>query len=68
MAVVGGDPLTPDVPLTKDQRGIARPQGPACDIGAYERVPFVCEIGPELALLLPALAWARARRRSRIGI
>jgi uncharacterized repeat protein (TIGR01451 family)/CSLREA domain-containing protein len=22
-----------------DQRGVARPQGPACDIGAYERVP-----------------------------
>lgn len=23
-------------PVTKDQRGINRPQGPACDIGAYE--------------------------------
>jgi hypothetical protein len=25
------------VPTTKDQRGVPRPQGPACDIGAYER-------------------------------
>ncbi len=25
--------------LTTDQRGVARPQGPACDIGAVERVP-----------------------------
>jgi hypothetical protein len=25
-------------PVTTDQRGIARPQGPACDMGAYERV------------------------------
>ncbi len=24
-------------PITTDQRGVARPQGPACDIGAYER-------------------------------
>jgi len=31
-----GDPLTPEVPLTKDQRGVARPQGDGCDIGAYE--------------------------------
>jgi hypothetical protein len=25
------------LPTTKDQRGVPRPQGPACDIGAYER-------------------------------
>ena len=31
-----GDPGTPEVPLTADQRGVARPQGDACDIGAYE--------------------------------
>ena len=31
-----GDPGTPEVPLTKDQRGVARPQGDGCDIGAYE--------------------------------
>jgi hypothetical protein len=23
------------LPTTKDQRGVPRPQGPACDIGAY---------------------------------
>jgi CSLREA domain-containing protein len=27
-----------DCPAT-DQRGVARPQGPACDIGSFERVP-----------------------------
>jgi uncharacterized repeat protein (TIGR01451 family) len=26
-------------PITSDQRGIARPQGPDCDIGAYEAQP-----------------------------
>jgi VCBS repeat-containing protein len=26
-------------PLKKDQRGVARPWGPACDIGAFERAP-----------------------------
>jgi hypothetical protein len=31
-----GDPLTPEVPMTEDQRGVARPQGEGCDIGAYE--------------------------------
>ena len=62
-----GDPLTSEGPLLTDQRGIARPQGSACDIGAFERIQFICGIGPELVLLIPALAWAR-RRRSRIGI
>jgi hypothetical protein len=28
-------------PLATDQRGIARPLGDACDIGAYERTPFI---------------------------
>ena len=31
-------------PLTIDQRGVARPQGAACDIGAYERNVLVVEI------------------------
>jgi hypothetical protein len=31
-----GDPDTPEVPLAEDQRGVARPQGEGCDIGAYE--------------------------------
>jgi hypothetical protein len=26
-------------PIKTDQRGVPRPQGPACDIGAYERFP-----------------------------
>ena len=42
-AVDGGDPTecTDDQgnPLTTDQRGVAQPQGPACDIGAYEFQP-----------------------------
>jgi len=33
------DPGTPEVPLTGDQRGVARPQGGACDTGAYEVTP-----------------------------
>jgi len=28
-------------PLTTDQRGVTRPQGPACDVGAFE-----LEVGP----------------------
>jgi Abnormal spindle-like microcephaly-assoc'd, ASPM-SPD-2-Hydin len=28
-------------PVPTDQRGVARPQGSGCDIGAYEFVPFV---------------------------
>jgi hypothetical protein len=61
------DPLTPEVPLLTDQRGIDRPQGSGCDIGAFERVPPPpgpsCGMGPELALLLPLVGWARRRRR-----
>jgi hypothetical protein len=34
-----GDPATPDVPLATDQRGAARPQGSARDIGAVEVTP-----------------------------
>jgi hypothetical protein len=28
-----------DVPLLTDQRGVERPQGAACDVGAFELVP-----------------------------
>jgi hypothetical protein len=31
-----GDPGTVEVPLKRDQRGVPRPLGGACDIGAYE--------------------------------
>jgi hypothetical protein len=31
-----GDPGTAEVPLATDQRGVARPQGAGCDIGAVE--------------------------------
>jgi CSLREA domain-containing protein len=45
--VNGGDPAgctdTDDNPLTFDQRGFPRPQGPACDIGSVEMV--VCGDG-----------------------
>jgi hypothetical protein len=44
MALQTGSPaidaiLKSACPLTIDQRGVHRPQGPRCDIGAYERVP-----------------------------
>jgi uncharacterized repeat protein (TIGR01451 family) len=47
-ALVAGSPAIDGVtdctdlagsPVTTDQRGMARPQGPACDIGAYEAAP-----------------------------
>jgi predicted outer membrane repeat protein len=55
-----GDPGTPEVPLAKDQRGVARPQGAGCDIGAVEVVPE-----PERLLLGMAcfLTLAASRRR-----
>jgi hypothetical protein len=33
-------------PLATDQRGIARPQGSACDLGAYEARPAVAALDP----------------------
>jgi hypothetical protein len=39
-----------DTSLTVDQRGVARPQGPADDIGAFEAVP-----GPNTAPILDAI-------------
>ena len=40
-----GDPSTPDVPLPTDQRGILRPLGGACDIGAFEGLAPACDDG-----------------------
>jgi hypothetical protein len=43
MALVPGSAAINQVPATgagcpkTDQRGVKRPQGPACDIGAFER-------------------------------
>ena len=53
-ALLGGSPAFEAVPLghcplSADQRGVSRPQGMACDIGAYEAVP--------LSLLLSKSAW-----------
>lgn len=44
LALLAGSPAIDQVPLafcgsTTDQRGVKRPQGPACDMGAYEYVP-----------------------------
>ena len=64
VALLPGSPAIDVIPVADctepaDQRGIARPQGAGCDIGAFERIQFTCGIGPELALLTPALAFAQ---------
>jgi cysteine-rich repeat protein len=41
------DPATPTVPLANDQRGLPRPVGPRCDIGAFEGVSFECGDGTQ---------------------
>jgi len=46
-------------PIATDQRGVARPQGPACDIGAYELVQ-VATNGPPFITLIDAPLDARA--------
>src|SRR5579885_3023116 len=54
-AIDAGDPLTPGSGSTScasaDQRGILRPQGSRCDIGAFEQVPSLSVTG-----ILPANA------------
>jgi len=42
MAIAATSPALDAIPkaacaVAKDQRGVPRPQGPSCDIGAYER-------------------------------
>jgi hypothetical protein len=53
MALPSGSPAVNAIPVTvagcsgsTDQRGVSRPQGPACDIGAYELVMSSGIIGP----------------------
>lgn len=54
------DAASTDVCRTTDQRGIDRPQGAACDIGAVEVVPESSAIGAALAAIA-SLAWLRRR-------
>ena len=43
-----------DAGITTDQRGVARPQGPACDIGAYEvEVEVVDTTPPTVTTTIP---------------
>jgi hypothetical protein len=57
MALSAGSPAIDQVPPGAtacpgtDQRGVGRPQGPACDIGAYERVPTPAAALPTFVLL-----------------
>jgi uncharacterized repeat protein (TIGR01451 family) len=46
-AVLDGECTLPDgtTPVATDQRGVARPQGPGCDVGAYEASPEI-EVTP----------------------
>jgi len=59
-----------DCIVTTDQRGVARPQGVACDIGAYEAthplpIPSVARLGLVAMAVLVAVAMAwRLRRRT----
>jgi hypothetical protein len=54
------------VPVTTDQRGVSRPQGPACDIGAYEisgpvvpPFPFPFPSPPPAASIPTLSEWAQ---------
>jgi predicted outer membrane repeat protein len=42
-----------DAGITTDQRGVARPQGPACDIGAYEVEVLVDTTPPTVTTTIP---------------
>ncbi len=41
-----GRPVAPKDVVTTDQRGVSRPQGSACDVGAYEFIP--CTTQPSI--------------------
>ena len=49
--------------LDTDQRGVARPQGTACDIGAYER-----DVGMQLTALSPAKVWVGLKNSDAVGL
>jgi CSLREA domain-containing protein len=53
----------PPQPLASDQRGVTRPQGAGCDIGAYEAVPEPAPLAGALTAVA-ALAAGCARRSS----
>jgi hypothetical protein len=40
--------------ISTDQRGVARPQGVACDIGAYELVATVADTTPPSSMIVPS--------------
>ena len=65
-AYEGRDPTQPVNILETDQRGVSRPVQGACEIGAFEGPPAnplpLCGLGPELALVLPLLGFARRLR------
>jgi len=77
-ALLPGSPLIDAIPkkdcrLKTDQRGLLRPQGKGCDIGAYEveqrsllgnyDIPLIIGIGAVLILItLAAVAWRRLKR------
>ena len=80
-AIDAGNPATPgsggNACESTDQRGAARPQGSACDIGAYEflgaipATPIPGVSGPGLlamtGLLLATFLWTAQRRRRQVG-
>ena len=52
-----------DMPLLTDQRGVERPQGSACDIGAVEFVPEPVAMALQLAARVSLCCVAHGRRR-----
>jgi hypothetical protein len=59
-----GDPGTPPVPLATDQRGVARPQGAGCDIGAFEAIPEPTELAGWAAAFAALMLVRHTRGRS----
>ena len=53
-------------PLTVDQRGISRPQGPACDIGSVEAPPSADTTAPTVTCPAPATAFADSNCQAQV--